>query len=143
MELYRKTQVGWGLLAVLSVGIFASLYGFSVKKEVHLLMVAMFLVLAMVSLATLTIVVTKRELEIKMGIGLVRKRFSLEDIVSCRVVRNPWWYGWGIKTIPRGWLFSVSGLKAVELEVRNGKVYRIGSGEPEVLESVLRNVLRS
>jgi hypothetical protein len=49
------------------------------------------------------------------------------------VVRNRWYYGWGIRITPRGWLYNVSGLDAVELALKNGKCVRIGSDEPHAL----------
>ena len=71
--------------------------------------------------------------EVKFGIGLMRKKFALSDIESCSVVRNRWWYGWGIRKIHRGWLFNVSGLDAVELMMRNGRKHRIGTDDPDGL----------
>jgi hypothetical protein len=35
----------------------------------------------------------------------------------------------------------VSGLRAVEIQMKNGKMYRIGSDEPEKLESFLKEKL--
>jgi hypothetical protein len=43
------------------------------------------------------------------------------------------WYGWSIRLTPHGWLYSVSGLAAVELTLQDGKRLRIGTDEPERL----------
>jgi hypothetical protein len=57
-------------------------------------------------------------------------------------VRNRWWWGWGIRRIGRGqWLFNVSGLDAVELSMKNGKTYRIGTDEPQRLCEVVQSRL--
>ena len=37
-----------------------------------------------------------------------------------------------------GWLFNVSGLQAVEIFLRSGKKYRIGTDEPERLVEAIR-----
>jgi hypothetical protein len=36
------------------------------------------------------------------------------------------------------WIYNVSGFDAVELKMKNGKVYRIGTDESEKLESALQ-----
>jgi ABC-type polysaccharide/polyol phosphate export permease len=46
---------------------------------------------------------------------------------------NPWYYGWGIHFIPGGVLYNASGLSAIELQLTNGRVVRIGTDEPEAL----------
>ncbi len=81
----------------------------------------------------LTVSCSGSTLEVSFGIGLIRKRFRVDEIVSCRIVRNRWWYGWGIRKLPRGWLFNVSGLDAIEIALKNGRVYRIGTDEPRRL----------
>jgi hypothetical protein len=64
-------------------------------------------------------------------------------MTSCRIVTNPWYSGWGIRITPSGWLFNVSGFRAVEIQMKNGEAYRIGSDEPEKLETFLRQRLAS
>ena len=52
-------------------------------------------------------------------------------------MRNLWYYGWGIRYTPHGWLFNVSGLDAVELELKNGRTWRVGTDEPvELLAAI-------
>ena len=52
-------------------------------------------------------------------------------------MRNKWWYGWGLRWIPGGSMYNVWGFDAVELELRSGKVFRIGSDEPDALLAAL------
>ena len=86
----------------------------------------------------LTVEIDDEHLRIRFGIGLIKKRFPLEQIDTCRPVRNSWLYGWGIRLTPRGWLYNVSGLEAVELKMKSGKTCRIGTDEPEVLVAALQ-----
>jgi hypothetical protein len=87
-------------------------------------------------------VVREGTVEILFGLGLVRKHVLLDEFTSVRVVRNKWYYGWGIRLIPNGWLLNVSGLDAVELVRRNGRVLRIGTDEPAPLERAIRDAAR-
>ncbi len=81
--------------------------------------------------ATLTTRVDGDEVRFYMGLGLIGKKISASDIIAHRVVRNKVWWGWGVRLIPGGWLYNVSGLDAVEISLNSGKVIRIGSDEAQ------------
>jgi hypothetical protein len=73
-------------------------------------------------------------LSCRFGIGLIHRTIPLSSIQEARVVRNPWYVGWGIRWMPgQYWLWNVSGLSAVELLLKNGSRFRIGTNEPETL----------
>ena len=73
--------------------------------------------------------------------GALRRRIPLDEIESAEVVTVPWYYGWGARMTPRGWLFggsrgwlyNVWGRRAVALRLRGGKSFTVGSDEPEAL----------
>ena len=101
----------------------------------------MFIILfTLASFVTLTVSIVDNFIKLKFGFGIFRKQFLLSDIVSVTQVRNPWYCGWGIRlsVSPYMWIYNVSGFDAVEIKMKNGKVYRIGTDEPEKLESALR-----
>jgi hypothetical protein len=78
-----------------------------------------------------------------MGIGLVSKRYSLKEIESARPVKNNLMYGIGIRFIPEGWLYNVSGTKAVELKFKNkSRVVRIGTNKPEEVARRIEEALK-
>jgi hypothetical protein len=139
---YRHTQVGtvmlWimipitvmtGILAVgtrfnlASVGALA-LFGFS-----------------LITFWSLTVVVNQEKVQIRFGPGLVSVSYPLEEILNCRVVTNSPLAGWGIRLINMGWLFNVSGLEAVEVELKNGRRVRIGTNEPQDLAKAIENAM--
>jgi hypothetical protein len=44
---------------------------------------------------------------------------------------------WGIRKVRNGWLWNTTGFDAVELELRDGSVFQMGTGRPqEVAEAV-------
>jgi hypothetical protein len=85
--------------------------------------------------------VTKDALVVSFVGGALRRRIPLADIESARIVTVPWYYGWGVRLTPRGWLgdaprgwlYSVWGRGAVALRLRGGRHFAVGSDEPEVL----------
>ncbi len=90
----------------------------------------------------LSVEVDRAGVRLRFGIGLIRKSIPLSSIRSAREVRNRWWYGWGIRLTPHGWLWNVSGLGAVELELESGRRFRIGSDEPQRLHAAIESVLK-
>ena len=86
---------------------------------------------------SLTVRVSRNDIFLSFGVGLIRKRFLIHDIESATIVRNRWYNGWGIKKIWGGWLYNVSGFDAVEIKLKNGRRYRIGTDQPcELLAAV-------
>ena len=75
---------------------------------------------------------------LKFGIGVLTKKIPYSDVVSVETVRNPWYWGWGIKKIPGGWMWNIAGLDAVELTFKDGRKFRVGTNEPDVLAEVIR-----
>jgi hypothetical protein len=90
---------------------------------------------------TLTVDVSKDRVVVWFGPGLIRRTLPVADIRDARAVRNKWWYGWGIRLTPHGWLFNVAGLDAVELELASGRKFRIGTDEPQVLLNAIRTAM--
>jgi hypothetical protein len=91
----------------------------------------------------LTAAVDHDGIRIAYGIGIINRRVRHQDILQCSQVKNSWWWGWGIRKIPGGWMWNVSGLSAVELKLKNGRVFRIGTDEPERLAAAIMERLAS
>jgi hypothetical protein len=106
------------------------------------IMVLILFILA--SFTTLSVSIDENYLRIKFGYGIFRKRFALGEIASVKQVKNHWYYGWGIRLWlwPKIWVYNVSGFDAVELVMKNGNVYRIGTDVPEELTVAIKTVLK-
>lgn len=132
---YSHTQIGWVIIIALGL---ATIY-VMVREFPHIPFVVLAILgICLILFPTLTVMSDPDSLEIRFGSGIIRKRFLFKDIESCRVVKNPWYYGWGIRCIPHGWMYNVSGLYAVEIQMKNGKRYRIGTDVPEELAQFIR-----
>jgi len=69
---------------------------------------------------------------------LPRWRLALSDIAAVEVARSRWYEGWGINRTRQGMLYNVRGCGAVRLQLRDGRVIRLGSDEPERLCAYLQ-----
>lgn len=138
---YQRTQVGRITLTAGGASMAAvALWSLCIASAAPLaILVVPALLVALFS--TLTVTVSGAGVDVAFGPGLIRRRIPLARIRSVRAVRNAWYYGWGIRMTPHGWLWSVSGLGGVELEFTDGRRFRIGSDEPESLAAAVDGAL--
>jgi len=137
---YNHTQkgrlMGFILLALILLFAFIlSSTGFEPMAFATMLLV----VIIVISFTTLNVTIDENYLGIKFGYGIFRKKFPLNEIISAKTVKNHWYYGWGIRLWlwPKMWIFNVSGFDAVEIKMKNNKIYRIGTDEPKELERAI------
>ena len=144
MERYKHTQIGYLLLILYSVPVLLIIY-LNIMADFHPLAVVLliFLLTVLATFSRLTVTVDDQMIKIQFGLSIIRKSFPLREIETYRVVKNPWYYGWGIRFTPRGWLFNVSGFSAIELEMKRGKRYRIGTDDPDNLAKTLDETLHT
>ncbi len=142
MQLYKHRQIGTLLLRTLGSAAVLMAVLFILAPEVRVVMGTLFVLflLLMILFYALTVEVTPDEVRVSLGPGWIRRRFRAEDILGARAVRNPWYYGWGIRLTPHGWLFNVSGFDAVEVELKSKRKFRIGTDDPERLLEAIRRV---
>jgi hypothetical protein len=153
MTSYKHTQIGYLMLVItLVVLVFFSWIQITARAEtpsydsgtnfaITAIMALILFILA--SFSTLTVSTHEQFLKIRFGWGIFRKKFPLAEIASVRKVKNHWYYGWGIRLWfwPKMWIFNISGFDAFELTMKNGRIYRIGTDEPEKLEAVIKQAI--
>ena len=142
MKQYKHTQIGYFLLVSYSAVVLFLGY-LNIKTDFYPLTLATLIIMLIVLgiFSRLTVIVDDQMIKIQFGLRVIRKVFQLKEIEAYRVVKNPWYYGWGIRYTPRGWLFNVSGLSAIELQLTSGKRYRIGTDDPDNLAKALGKAL--
>lgn len=151
---YKHTQIGYLMLAV-TLGVlilFAWAYITaaheppSVDSGTNLAMTATMLIVLFIlsSFGSLQVIIDEKYLKIKFGYGIYKKKFLLHDIVSAKTVKNYWYTGWGIRRSfwPKMWIYNVSGFDAVEIQLKNDKVYRIGTDEAKKLEQAILQAMK-
>ena len=144
MKQYKHTQIGYFLLVSYSAVVLFLGY-LNIKTDFYPLTLATLIIMLIVLgiFSRLTVIVDDQMIKIQFGLRVIRKVFQLKEIEAYRVVKNPWYYGWGIRYTPRGWLFNVSGLSAIELQLTSGKRYRIGTDDPDNLAKALGKALNN
>lgn len=151
---YKHTQIGYLMivvtLAVLALFVWMYITASAEPESVDsgtnfAVTTTMVLILfIMSSFVSLQVTVDEKYLWIKFGCGIYKKKFLLSDIISAKTVKNHWYYGWGIRLClwPKMWIFNVSGFDAVEIKLKNGRVYRIGTDEAKKLEQAILSKIK-
>jgi hypothetical protein len=140
---YEHTQVGYFIIVAIvatmvAIGIIMANAG--VNWIAAIVLVVLVVVLALFH--SLTVIISGEELVVQFGPGAIRRRFKLNEIESCQVVRIPWYYGWGIRLTPQGMVFRVSGFHAVQIRLNTGREFVIGTDVPQELEEAIRQAMR-
>jgi hypothetical protein len=135
---YRHTQRGTLIvISCLALAVFCALLAWRTGQWILVAVIVVELAVAVV-FSSLTVKVGEGELRWYFGPGFWSYRLPLGNIETATVVRNRWWYGWGIRMAPGLRLYNVSGLDAVELRLKSGKVRRIGTDDPHGLAEALK-----
>lgn len=148
MSWYVRTQTGWGLRGILLGAFVVLLYrarlragswnGIAESSEFWPLMVAGIILAVVVLVFTvMTVTVDDEKIEIAMGLELIRKKIPVSGIASIVEVGIPW-HSVGFKKVSGGWLFSVAVSGGVDIALKNGKRYIIGTDDPDGLLQAIR-----
>ena len=150
MKDYREFRFGWLIFVfTIPIQILIAVFYFSGIGD-NPLSANDFFVVNLVILAIfilfygLTTKISNTTIRIAFGIGLIRKRIRLSRIKSVEAVKTPWYYGWGIRFIPNGMLYNISGSEGVELKFADtNRVIRIGTKDALNLKQEIEKRLSS
>lgn len=146
---YKHSQPGWVLIivgAVFIVPSLAVLLGFAnhdnklnIDSPVLRILTATGLFCLLFGYK-LTVQIKDGILSFCFGIGMFRKKIPLEKIKGCELCEGIYG-GWGIHYCGKGWLYNVSGTKAVKLVLGSGKNIYLGTDEPDRLIAAIEEYI--
>lgn len=135
-QAYKHKQ--WGIVTLTGIPMAAALVMYINHMLIPVPAVGLgvlFGVLTLVAYAfsSMTIEVNESEIVWYFGPGVFKKSLPLEEVGQCKKVKNPLWMGFGIHAYGTGWIYNVSGLLGVEIELKGGSFIRLGTDEPNYL----------
>lgn len=148
MKDYKEFTFGW-LIFVFVVPIYLLLTYFylshtgdrPIETNGYLVITFMFILVCLLFYG-LTTKVTAEAIIVSFGIGLIRKRIKLQRVKTVVTVKSPWYYGWGIRIIPNGTLYNISGTDGVELTFNDtDRIIRIGTKDSLTLKKEIEKRL--
>lgn len=137
---YQHTQVAYPFLLLMvgvTVGGVFPLTWMTGSQTGFWIELAGFVVLS-VLFGSLTVRAHEGTLVWYFGPGIMKNKIDLHEIRSVHIVENPIHLRWGIRSMDRGRSFHAAGAHAVEIETNEGRVVRLGNGEPHRLARILR-----
>ena len=131
---YHHVQRGDLLIGMLFATSGATLVAILAAGPQSLMIFALFLqLLATLAFCSSVITITGGNVSIRYGPGWFRRSIALREIASCRIIRNIFAYGWGMRKAGRRYSVRLSNASAVEFELRNGRRVQIGTDRPIAL----------
>jgi hypothetical protein len=134
--MYRHTQFAWVIWAILLwissfLAVAAQLIGFNAG----IVGFAALLLLVAVAFYGLTVEVNKdsREVSFWFGPGVGKKSLNFDEIDSVSAVRNSLRHGIGMRISNDGWVYAAAGFSAIEIALKDGMKYRIGTNDQDAL----------
>lgn len=113
------TEPGFIIMNLVMMVIYALFYGMRTRIENHRLVVS-------------------------FGVGLIWKSVDLSKVKEATNVTSPWYFGWGIRYIPGGMMYNISGRHAVELSFEHTKrILRIGTKSPQKLNEAVLSAIKT
>jgi hypothetical protein len=137
MSVYTHRQIGWVIIGCVAVPAVIALLFLTRVAPFAAAIVVTALLPALFVFGSLTTVATDDSLELRFGVGALRRRFDFDAIDSVKRVTNPWYYGWGIHYLRGCVIYNVSGFDAVELSLMDGRKVRVGTDDAERLAEIL------
>ena len=77
------------------------------RWESAIVMICLY-IFGVASFHSFTIEISEEKLKFRFGIGIIQKSYFIEEIESVKEVVNPWYYFWGVKSIPGGWFYAIA-----------------------------------
>jgi hypothetical protein len=146
--IYEHTQRGGFVLLVLGIVALILIINMAMVGKTEPIIIPTYsIVLGVMALVaymfgSLTAEVSREQVLVKMGPGLIRRTFVTVNISSATTVRNKWYYGFGVRRTPHAWMFNVSGLDAIEITLKTGSRFRIGTDEPDRLQRAIERAIQ-
>jgi hypothetical protein len=143
---YRHTQYGTLMFLVfLITGILIAAVALRILAEDRVpsaILILGFYLLGLLMFYSFTMEISEGKLKFWFGIGIIQKTIALNEIRSTKEVKNPWYYFWGIKSIPGGWFYAIAPGTAVEIELRDGRIIQLGTNQPKKLNQAIETARR-
>ena len=143
---YRHTQYGILMGAVFLVTgtliVYVALAIIAESRWESAVIMMCLYVLGIASFHSFTIEVSEEKLKFRFGIGMIQKSYFMEEIKSVKEVVNPWYYFWGVKSIPGGWFYAIAPGEAVEIILKNGKIVQLGTNQSKMLKEAIEAAIQ-
>lgn len=141
-QIYRHTQFSYVRLIILGgLLIYVVATMFSTGHVALSILISLILLALLITFVAQTVEVNSEKVKIGLGPGIHLKTILIDEIIDCCVIRTTWKSMMGFGRPPSNPTYGISGLDAIELDLRNGSSIRIGTDEPDELARVVEDAM--
>jgi len=136
---YERRQIGWLTIVILFIVVAMLSVALALSARTTDQQTAFNVAICICALvgglfSSLTVRVTERDIAWWFGIPQIGRRVAFDEIASIVATRTNLMEGWGIHlTWWHGWVWNVSGFNAVEIVLRSGTRFAVGTPEPQAV----------
>jgi hypothetical protein len=149
MKRYSNFQFGWVVVIVFLIVIVWITFAYRfqwgnnpIPKPAYIVFLVLFFG-TLLFFYGITVIVDEKQIIIKLGIGFYKRKIDLSSIKSVESITYPSYYGYGIRLIPNGILYNVSGKHAIKLKFKNSRrVILIGTNDWDNLKAVIEEKIK-
>jgi len=140
---YQRTQFGSSSLIVAAVTLAYICFIAWITDEPRswVLATAVFLVLVMTPLTTMTIRITVSAVEWWFSFGIAHQRLAMSEVLGARALRTSLLSGLGVHWSGANVLWAVAGPNAVALELSDERLVGLSTNEPQVVVDVIKRLI--
>ncbi|MGO2372031.1 MAG: hypothetical protein ACTH5C_06660 [Pseudoalteromonas prydzensis] len=136
--MYQHKQFALFIFVILSwIASFVGLAWYLIGADMPLMVFAAILLLVGFLFHGLTIKVDDNQISWGFGPGVFGDKLQLADIIEAKAVENSFRHGIGLRITHDGWIYTVSGFSAVQLTLKDGSQYRLGTNDQDGLLAAL------
>ena len=136
--MYQHKQYALFIFFVLAwIGGFVALAWNLIGADGPLMVFAGILVLVGFLFHGLTVKINDTHISWAFGPGVAGQSIALADIAEAKAVQNSYRHGIGIRITHDGWIYTVSGFSAIQLTLKDGTLYRVGTNDQQGLLTAL------
>ncbi|WP_166110440.1 hypothetical protein [Pseudoalteromonas sp. Z9A5] len=137
--MYQHKQYAVFIFFVLAwIGGFVALAWNLLGADGPLIIFAGILVLVGFLFHGLTVKVDDKTISWAFGPGVAGQSVELLDIAEAKAVQNSYRHGIGMRITHDGWIYTVSGFSAIQLTLKDGTMYRVGTNDQQGLLAALK-----
>lgn len=132
-RLYDQTRVSLVLcMGWLSAQVIVVIFGMEVLTLTTAVIVTLLLLFLFITIFSMRVVVTRDDVSISFGVGLISRRVPLERIQGCEVVNNAY----------LTWLYDPMQEHVLRVKIRGERDLVLGIGDPKRLSEIINTQRR-
>ncbi|KXK27241.1 MAG: hypothetical protein TR69_WS6001000114 [candidate division WS6 bacterium OLB20] len=135
---YQEQQIGYVPVAIFGLCTAGMFYlGFLFGYNILFILLTIFFFAVTVVYSNMRTTVTDDHIIVRLG-WVFEQQIPLAEVTGIADHEESLMSDWGIRPLGNGWLFSISGYAAIDIHMRNGSMFVIGTQRPSELLSAIQ-----